>query len=405
MKRSLAVAVAALVLLTGCNDTESSTDIETWSPSETSEISESVASTTASSAEVEFSPSGVSLAEEHRELKAVFGGADEYCDFEELGVSVSDITIDYDSAMLMMNGSEEYWDGLTAVRTNMLSPPDGGLYFFCIEAVDVYESDDEYISHKDHGYFIADCNTGELTRIYPDADYDDIVYANRYYTVSSRQTEDGVRYRAVRRNNGIAATLPKDTESFVIVEDNVYYDVYDRDTDTYTLYCTYIPALTVSYVTSGDAHYPVRGAGNMVYSVANSLYSYFGDGHYAVGDPRGRIRDYPYNTCYAGSIVRSSNALGYTYNIGYIGYNNKEIPLGTHFSTRELSLDTLNFHITDSKLVYFDLRDGSPIVMRIDSDRVSVAFLPDEYKGMNVACDGGAIYLYNNSSGRLVTLV
>lgn len=416
MKRRAVFMISAALLLTGCIDRpESSAQSDIAAEQTTASASAAASVSSVPSfrqgdasypSEMTPAPGGVSITNEHAELKEAFGGAYGYCDFEELGAVVTSCSGLAETAREILSESGELNEGLDRIEFRQCIGVDRGCYFFSVLA----DSSD-----RRWYYFELDCDSGAVERIYPPEDNDRIELASRDILLCRR----GSAYVLFNRHSGELLGLSDHIYSSVYIGDTLYYEEYIADlelsqTDFRICWVSVdgaSPMISHSsdIVSKGSPNGLSRGVYNVVYNLNNYAASTLGGREYLIHDPRGRIMDYVRETYYQGTAVTEQSVLGWNTRISITDRENTEHVLGYVLTQERPSLEyNVRFHAADSGLILLDFADIRPIALLADMQGrggCTAAFLPEGLipERYSVFCDGERLYIYDEA-GTVVTL-
>lgn len=426
MKRLFCLICAASLLLVGCEDTAVQSDTSEYSepPVQTT----TTAATTVSSAVqgddlVEYVglpvDGGVSLTNEHSVLRDTFGGADEYCDFEELGIKLT-VSDDFRDRALEMVKSEDGFDpNYNILESNgTMGMDDGCCYFraFAYYFTETESAGDGMVGLYGEGagesidyYFCYNCDTDELTWMYPLEGYSDICAVSSDVMVLRG---DG-RYVAYDRANGKTVQLPEDAYNITLVEDKVFFEAMPIEEsqnpfyrDVYWIDMS-VGAAAIPNQTSLRTEYSYgsmqRGVYNIVYGAGNQWYALNGS-EYLRYDPRGRVEDLVTETYYPCSVMREKNALGYRTRYSITDRNDREYVLG--YTQTDVSTNVF-MNATQDGIIFLRINQEMLVLSAENGDftNIKAAFLPREVlteTWYDVYCDNERLYLQGTDS--LITL-
>lgn len=426
--------MAAVMLLVGCTGTESS-DVQTTSAAQTTQkstvTSTAVSSTQQGSGSAEEQPEeaisgGISLSSEHGELRSVFRNADEYCDYEDMGLYLTHCTDVKQKAFALLENESDYstyrFGDIIGIGAD-----DGCFYFSLIAEDETYTSWTRF-------YFCCNCDTGEVMRIYPPEGYSKIVGISSEIVVAGN---DG-RYAAVRRDSGFTQPLSDTAQDIVVVDNMVFYQRLKYPTvnengevlittNWYTvweksamkgeteLFDQYAPAYDFEGIPVYYSNHELRrGINNIVcYSADYGSVVTLGGQSFITHDTRQRIRDMVYDTYYAGTLMCEKNMLGYRTRFSVTDADGNERVLGIMQTEND---DTYHaaFSATKDGVIYLQAC-GKAFVMLgrlnksgyLDSTQnIAVAFAPEELSGdfQYIRCDNQRLYFFNDYDDVLVSL-
>lgn len=435
MKKRLFCIITAALLLAGCDDSVKVPEtVETTEHTTTATTTETTPSTTADTTPTETTTlpqdnntGGVTLdstvlTAEQKELRKLVSGAREFCDFEELGVAFTQSN-DFVSRALTIAAQKEGFDTNYSERDfgKTLGYDDGNYYF---SLYTVYgDSQNDYFNNisgevetiygvpqnrYEYDYFCLDCNSGELTQIYPPQSSDTI----RKISNEAMLIRNNDIYRLVHRESGCEKQLPENSINHVLIDNKVFYELSSDE-----LYLTFSIAwceVTESHGYFNDASispkafepfYITRGVHNIVYYEDSAVYCDLNGNHYLYGDPLGRVRDFVTNTYYRGSATMQSSLLGWRTRLSITDRNKKEYFIGdiqTEFKTIGYGL---MLYSTKDGLIFLKIPDTQPIILlgeENDFSNMKAAFLPEEMlpDHYDIYCDNSTIYLIDQDDHR-----
>ncbi len=440
MKKRLFCIIAAAVLLAGCGGAPESSDMSE-KPEHTTIATTTAATTTTAAATsatepivteqsggVGLSLDGVVLTDELKELKRLVSGAKEFCEFEELGVSVTKSTDFAKQAAVMGAQNEDFAPDYDERDFGIiLGYDDGNVYFS--QYTRYGKNEYEYInpvtgeimaiygqstSEYRYDYFCLDCDSGELTQIYyPEPDYVIKELSNEAMLILSGST-----YKLVHRESGTTAELPENMINYVLIDDKLFYELYDSEPyETFTIAWCEVTEDRANFFNSSiypsslEPFYITRGVRNIVYYAGGAEYGDLLGKSYICSDPLDRIQDFVVDTYYQGTAMKESNILGWRTRLSIIDRNNVETVLG-YVQTEEkptLGVD-VNIHATKDGIIFLQLPDTQPIILlgeENDFSNMKAAFLPEDIlpKSYSIYCDDYRLYFYYYGDNKeLVTL-
>ena len=477
MKRLLILILAAAMLLVGC-DKPAETTVET-AEHITTEVQQTTASavmqTTAAPVHTEVSAEGgqqtpvggVSLTEEHKELREAFSGADEYCDYSELGLTTT-VCDDFVQRAFQLAEQSEGFDGSFVNKRSgrCLGVDDGCFYFSVMYIYEKYIEEAEWLlnTYVDC-YFCYNCDTDEVTQISALDDYPEIEAVSNEVMVLRDEKNN---YAAVYRESGFLAELPAPLDSIVIIDDTVYYQYLEVESDAVpvgwtgseSIYmdghtaergivrvgwtvmeknrysCSSASVFDQAVLGAGMIDYPdypdfieqdynylaarysiSRGVYNIVCQCNDNTVRTLNNKEYLVLDPCGRVKDFILQTYYQGTVIAEENLLGSRLRFSITDRSGKEYVLGfaqskNRYTENRYFITGVKIHATKDGVIFLD--KGDELLMLVtEPDNMGyakVAFIPedifhkDKNRGYDVYCDDERIYLFDYEVGKLVSV-
>lgn len=354
--------------------------------------------------------------ETYNELQSTLTNVSQFCDFEELGIDVTTCTDVSKTArsILKQNGSSKPVEERIYYEIGI----DNCKYYFVVISVHSESFiNGRYVWDSSNDYFCLDCESGELTQIYPMNGLDEIECVSDEVMICYSLGDN--QYYAIYRDTGFSYKLPDNVTDVVVSDNKVFYwktvlkpshlgDVYRSE------FCSVV-------INEGSAF---EGTPTEIRSVENKLSrgiynAVVGDqtcwhtingNSYIHTDPLERIRDYVTDTYYHGSAIAERNEYGWNTRISIFDRSEKEYVL-TNIQTENDPLINiqLKLHSTQSGLIFLKLRDTGPIVIvgsENDFSNVKAAFVPEgilpEY--YDVLCDGNTLYFLAENLHSIVTM-
>ena len=440
MKRFLLILTAAL-LLTACTEPAESTE------QTVEQTAEQTSALTTTAVPIQTEPQqteqsaptgGVSLTNEHEELRKEFSGADEYCDYSELGLTITVNNGFIEKAFQLAEQSEGFDDSYDRKRYSSCLGIDGGNFYFAIMyTYDIYSEEFEGwlvgYSYKDY-YFCYNCDTNELTQISAPSAYPTIVAINNKIMVLRNDSYD---YVAIYRDSGFIAELSRLSGNYVLIDDTVYYQFIDEERGLVRVSWTVMSDNSSSRSTAAVFDQPVytdtiiypeyveynpfyaeysvsRGVYNVVCPYSDYTARALNNSTYLIHDTRSRVRDYVFETYYAGTVAAEDNLLGTRLRFSIWDRNDTEYVLGYaqagyRYVNEPYSLHGLRMHSTKDGVIFIDKEDAL-LLLAAEPDNmgyVKAAYLPEDIfasENYDVYCDFGRIYLFDSETQRLVTV-
>lgn len=420
MKRRSVLLLTAALLLVGCEDAEQPQTAESTSAvvQTATTVTTSAVTTTSPQAEPAETANrpvtgGVSLTNEHKVLRDFFAGADEYCDFEELGLKLTVSTDFFNRAIEMVQADGSFDPDCDKLGFGGIFGMDDGVCYFGVSAFYI----DEELAKIDgmvgtngpvgdyvYYYFRYNCDTDELARLYPPEGYDRITDVSTEIMV----VRDDAGYAVVHRKSGKIKQLPENAANIVVVRDMLFYNTYDEETALWSTY--WITATDGGFTPKSEVwerDYHNRTILRGVYTALcyeNGFYIAINGKEYLAVDPLERVEDYVAETYYACSVMREKNALGYRARYSITDRKNTEYVLGY---TQTNGIPYTQLHATKDGVIYLWTAQEMLVLSAEDGDfsKIKAAFLPREIfqdSWYNVYCDNDRLYYF--SVGSLITL-
>ncbi|MBE6902081.1 MAG: hypothetical protein E7478_06365 [Ruminococcaceae bacterium] len=479
MKRRLLLIITAAMLLAGCDEpVESAPEtVEQTTAAQTTTASSAAQTTSAQTADDPVSSvtsaeaeqtvvGGVSLTDDHKELRESFSGADEYCDYIELGITTT-MCDDFVARAYQLAEQSEGFDSSYNDKhlSRCIGVDDGCFYFSVVYTYQHYVEEAEWwdTTYKDI-YFCYDCDTDELTQIFALDAYPEIEAVSNEVMVLR---DNNYNYVALHRESGYLAELPAPSTNIVLIDDTVYYQflylesnavpvgqtgsdliyiddytvesgivrvgwmlmeenrysrssagVFDQSTtDTIGMidYPDYEELLGYNYLST---RYSIsRGVYNIVCLHNDNVAYALNNKDYLVHDPGGRVKDLIYDTYYQGTVMAEENLLGCRLRFSITDRNGEEYVLGysqsrSKYSENPYFIYEVKMHSTQDGLVFLDT--GKALLALIaepdNMSYVKAALLPEDIFSQemeweyNVYCDDDRIYLFDKSAEKIVTI-
>ena len=438
MKLRLVSIIATAMLLVGCCGAPESGDTSEKPESTTTATTTAATTTTATTSATEptvteqssggLALDGVVLTEEQKELRKLVSGAKDYCDFEELGVKLTENS-GFADKMRQMCG---------AAPDSKCSPIGCDEEFFYFE-VSFLTGDpvyDDFYNEYDRYYFELNCDSGDIAQIYHCSGEDGelraiaiskdaillvpIEYYYYEYGGDYYEQHDG-ECRLIHRNSGNEKRLKYVTGS-VLIGDTLYYERYtpsdiengiEESYDLFTMQITEKNAIENKIewydLTTDYPHSIERGVYNIVFRTydGGSVYRAVTDGDYITHDAKGRVQDFVFDTYYHCSAVMESNLLGWRSRLSIFDRNGNEALL-TIAQTGEHP--DIRLHATEDGIIFLELA-GEQIVLVGEKNcfnDLKAAFLPNDVfsEHYTVYYDNNRLYFYTDGDDKelLVTL-
>ncbi len=432
MKKRLFCIIASAMLLVGCGEaTESSETPEYTTSSTTAATTTTAASTEEPVAEPQDGSTvgGVSLSNEHEQLRDTFRGADSYCSYEDMGLWLTHCSDIEENAWTMLEKCGELDSSFENRRFAKVLGADDGCFYFSLKATGDKVQDEAFVTWRTF-YLCCDCDTGEISQIFPPAGYDSIIGISKDIVVAGGDRG----YAAVHRISGYTEELPETAVDIVVAGNTVFFQsaAYESESsgarplfttrwytfgddyalksgtsmfDQYALFLEY-PDGGCEYFLDNYLH---RGVNNIVcYSEEyRSLCSLAGNS-YLTADPRRRVRDMVYDTYYAGSLMMEKNLLGYRTRFSLIDDSGEDCLLGIMQTAHDAAYSA-DFNATKDGVIYLRAA-GETFVMLcelspsgyVDSEKdIAVAFAPEELSVgfSDILCDKERLYFFGGLNG------
>ncbi|MBE6889274.1 MAG: hypothetical protein E7485_04590 [Ruminococcaceae bacterium] len=433
MKLRLICIMTAAVLLVGCGDTSQSTEsvnsqelsTEATTAS-TSAIAEAVISSEEHTTDIDGTEQigqlsgGVTLTDKHKELRKLVSGAEQFCDFDELGVNLT-VNSDFIDRALAISAQAEDFDPNYDKRGlgGIIGYDDGCFYFYILtnygyiteegEFATMYPAEGKTTVEHRYDHFCLDCDSGELTQIFPCEGYSKITNISSDVMVVS----DGSSYAMVHRDSGYMEQLPDDIKYPILVNDKLFYptpadghyDLFYSSIDENELYST-----KIKYTSSP---YFKRGINNIVYNMYDyGDYVYFDilGNEYLTSEPAERMKDYIFDTYYQCTAMTEQNLLGWRTRLSITDQDGNESVIGYMQTKTKPDIDfEIKLHATKDGIILLRLSDEQSIVLlgkENDFSEMKAAFLPDitiSYH-YDIFCDDDRLYIFSNIDNTLITL-
>ncbi len=390
---------------------------------------------------------GVSLSNEHEELRSVFKGADGYCDFEDMGLQLMHCRDIEKKALLLLMELQSFDPCYEEKRMGGFAAADDGCVYFSLTFAHAPTQSDGY----DYGwkwtdyYFCCDCATGDVTQVLLPEGYTELVDISADIMVAENDGE----YAVIHRKSGFVQPLPDIARNIVVCDNVVFFQYPSPDDGRSGLW------FTTGWYTV-DEHHAVEGSTDaydqraVIFEVLGDIYDVIGDVSYdemsdfyyenpdvfyyvehtlrrgvnrilgyssrydgittmmgtsfLTNDPRRRVRDMVYDTYYAGTVMIEKNLLGYRSRFSIIDDNGEDHILGTMQTDNDNTYSS-DFHATKNGVIYLNTENETFILLgeeksngRIDCSKgIVAAFAPDQLDRRfdYVFCDDEYLYFFN----------
>ncbi len=426
MKKRIFCITMAATLLSGCGETDNA-EPQTTSASTTAATTSATATAAKTSATEPVATEqdggsalqGVVLTEEQKELRKLVSCAKAYCDFEELGVKLTENSGFADKMRQMCGASPE----------SACHPRGCDEEFFYFEIIVLNGEDhyDSYYNEYNCYYFELNCDSGEIAQIYQceNNGYRAIEISKEAILLGTYDYYYGLgeECKLIHRKSGNEAPLGLIMDS-VLIDDTLYYEQYtpaDFKNGTVESYRLYTMQITESTAIKNEmvwhslqtnyCHGLKRGVYNLVFRAYDGgfVYRTITGADYICGDDKGRIRDYVFDTYYHCSAVMESNLLGWRSRLSIFDRNENETLL-TIAQTK--GQPDISLHATEDGIIFLGLA-GEQIVLVGEKNcfnDLKAAFLPNDVfpEHYTVYYDNNRLYFYTYAYGddkeQLVTL-